>query len=76
MLKRIKNAYKALTEATPPVGGKLDIAKMKSLYDSLPESAFLYPQGDGKAEFLGEGTHEEFLEMEKESKGLKGIFGL
>lgn len=33
-------------------------------------------QGDGKAEFLGEGTEEEFEEMEKEDKGLKGIFGL
>lgn len=32
--------------------------------------------GDGKAEFLGDGTQEEFLESEKERKGLKGIFGL
>lgn len=32
--------------------------------------------GDGKAEFLGEGTHAEFLESEKERKGFKGIFGL
>lgn len=33
-------------------------------------------QGDGNAVFIGEGSHEEFEEMEKESKGLKGIFGL
>ena len=32
--------------------------------------------GDGKAEFLGEGTQEEFLEMEREKKGLKHIFGI
>lgn len=33
-------------------------------------------KGDGKAVFFGEGTHEEFLEQEKEDKGFKGIFGL
>lgn len=38
--------------------------------DELPDA------GDGSAVFLGEGTHEEFLEQEKEDKGWKGIFGL
>ena len=36
----------------------------------------LEPVGDGDAEFLGEGTQDEFLESEKEKKGLRGIFGL
>ncbi len=28
-------------------------------------------EGDGKAVFISEGTHEDFLEFEKEEKGLK-----
>lgn len=34
------------------------------------------PLGDGKAEFLGEGSHEDFGEQEKKDKGIGGIFGL
>lgn len=33
------------------------------------------PLGDGKAEFLGEGSQDEFAEQEKEDRGHKGIFG-
>lgn len=40
------------------------------------EIDFTLPIGDGKAEFLGEGTHEEYEESERERKGFKGIFGL
>lgn len=29
------------------------------------------PLGDGKAEFLGEGTHEEFVDMQREDNGTK-----
>jgi len=32
--------------------------------------------GDGKAEFIGEGTTEEFEEQEKKDKGQHGIFGI
>jgi len=40
-----------------------------------PETIQAAPEmGDGKAVFLGEGTHEDFLEQEKEDKGLKGLF--
>lgn len=31
-------------------------------------------EGDGNAVFFTEGTQKEFAEMEKEDKGLKGIF--
>lgn len=64
MLKRIKNAitgFKANPEIT-----KKDLEVLVASEDI----------GDGKAVFLGEGTHDEFLEAEKERKGLKGIFGL
>lgn len=74
--QRFRNAYRFLTETTPITGGEVDLEKMKSLYNSLPDSALLYPLGDGKAEFLGEGTTQEFEEAEREKKGLKGIFGL
>lgn len=36
----------------------------------------LLAEGDGKAEFLGEGTHEEYEEQEREKKGLKHVFGI
>ena len=32
--------------------------------------------GDGKAEFLGEGSSDEFEEQEKKDKGQHGIFGI
>lgn len=32
--------------------------------------------GDGKAEFIGEGTEKEFKDYENEGKGIKGIFGI
>jgi hypothetical protein len=34
------------------------------------------PLGDGKAEFLGEGSAEEFKQQEEGDKGLRGVFGL
>jgi hypothetical protein len=34
------------------------------------------PLGDGKAEFLGEGSAEEFKQQQEADKGLRGIFGL
>lgn len=33
-------------------------------------------EGDGKAEFLGEGSTDEFEEQEKKDKGQHGIFGI
>ena len=30
--------------------------------------------GDGKAEFLGEGTHEEFVEQERADSGIRGWY--
>lgn len=34
------------------------------------------PLGDGKGEFLGEGTEQEFEAQQKADKGLKGVFGI
>ncbi len=32
--------------------------------------------GDGQAVFMGQGTEDEWKELQKEDKGFKGIFGL
>lgn len=63
MFRRIKNIWK--------------ISSDKVVAD-LVEKNSVEPEiiGDGNAEFLGEGTTEEFEEMEKEKKGFKGLFGL
>lgn len=87
MLKRIKRAVKALTtgdDVLPRLSfdmSKLTPEQFESLSHgsviTIPrESLKEETEGDGKAEFLGEGTQEEFLESEREKKGFKGIFGL
>jgi hypothetical protein len=43
---------------------------------SLDDIEKLPDAPDGKAVWLGEGSEEDFKEMENEKKGLKGIFGL
>ncbi len=49
--------------------------KALALLESLDEEQLaLVPEeelGDGNAVFIGEGTHDEFVEFEKEEKGLK-----
>lgn len=56
----------------------LELSKRdKELVDKLTlEQVVSIPlEGDGKAEFLGEGTAEEFEEQTKKDKGLFGLFG-
>lgn len=52
--------------------------KDSKLIDNLSEESIdkIPDEGDGNAVYFGEGTQEEFKEFEKDSKGLKGIFGL
>lgn len=77
MLKRLKNVWDSIT-------GKNYLTKdeMAKLLTDNPEIAkqikdkLNVVEGDGKAEFFGPGTEEEFEEQDKEDKGLKGIFGL
>lgn len=65
MLKRLKRMYE-LSKKDPESLDKLTEEQIKSIPD----------EGDGKAVFFGEGSQEEFKELEKEDKGFKGIFGL
>ncbi len=61
MLQRLKRAWKL---------SKVSAEEQPSL------AAKLEQEGDGKAEFLGEGSHEEYEEQEREKKGLKNVFGI
>jgi len=62
MLKKIRQTIQVAT-------GKIKVVERNG------EEVAIEELGDGKAEFLGEGTHDEFEEQVKEDKGLKGIFG-
>lgn len=65
MFNRIKR-YWALSKKNLKVLEELTEEQIAQITDA----------GDGKAEFLGVGTEEEFKEQEKVDKGFKGIFGL
>lgn len=65
MLRRFKRMYEL---------SKKDPKALQELTDE--QIAFLPDEGDGKAEWLGEGTQEEMEEQEREDKGMKNIFGI
>lgn len=78
MFNRIRNIWKL---------GEYKVSEDVQTFGTTPDGTVLtstgplilerdLPLGDGKAEFLGEGTAEEFAEQERADKGLKGIFGL
>lgn len=62
MFKRIKRLW-TLANKDP---------RVLEVFESLtPEQIAIIPEaGDEKAEFIGEGTHEEFEEQERADKGL------
>jgi len=63
MLSRIKKIW-TLSKKDPK-----DLEEIFKVAKDLPDE-------DTKVEYLGVGTEKEFKELEKEDKGLKGIFGL
>lgn len=68
MLKRLKRFWQ-LSNKDPKA-----LEKLETLTDAQID---LIPvEGDGKAEFIGAGTEEEFKDQQKADKGLKGLFGL
>lgn len=75
MLQRLKNAIKGFMEPR----GFVWTGVLKPQNDPEGTQYVTVAEmelGDGKAEFLGEGTTEEFEEAERERKGFKNIFGL
>lgn len=75
ILQRIKNAIKGFKE---PQGFEWSgfIQPQNDPEGTVYKTIATLNIGDGTAEFLGEGTQEEFEKQEKEDKGFKGIFGL
>lgn len=65
MLKRIKRMWDLSDK---------DLSKFEGL--SKEQIERFSSIGDGKATFFGEPTPEDEKELERENKGLKGIFGL
>lgn len=75
MLKRLKNLWKQ--SETGPVTlelSKLSTEQLEAIGRGVAQVNKV--EGDGKAEFLGSGSEEEFKEQQREDKGIKGIFGL
>ncbi len=68
MLKRIKRMWELSRKNPEALNKLLDIPD--EVLKSVPSA------GDGKAEFIPEGTEADYLKFEKEEKGFKGIFGL
>lgn len=66
IFKRIQKAYQAFKE---PEG--FEWTGFVQPQNDPPGTTYINPltQGDGKAEFLGEGTHEEFIDQERADKG-------
>ncbi len=70
MFKKIKNIWNL---------GDYKVAKLDDPVNGIRDGQLILDEavGDGKAEFLGEGTEEEYKRMVEEDKGFKKrIFGL
>lgn len=69
MFKRLKRLI-ALSKKDP-----VALKKLESLTEE--QMAIIPEVGDGKAEFIGPGTEEEYLDQERKDKfGIKKLFGL
>jgi hypothetical protein len=66
MLKRLRKLWQ-LTRKDPKA-----LAQLETLTDE--QLAVIPDEGDGKAVFLGSGTEEEYLEMQREDEGMKGWY--
>lgn len=70
MFKRLKTAWRLSNISELQEADYIYTSK-----DSKVEPLAILVEGDGKAEFLGEGSAEEFEEQTKKDKGLWGLFG-
>jgi len=69
MIKKIKRLI-ALAKKDPKALAILESLSEEQL-KAVPDVS---DEGDGKAVFFGEGTHEEFEELQKSDKGLKSWY--
>lgn len=78
MFKKLKNMFQPEPEINHTI--LVDRSKLSSeslkIFDEIMKSSTTgsVEEGDGNAVFFGEGSHDEFLEQEKEDKGLKGWY--
>lgn len=70
MFKKIKRLI-ALANKDPKA-----LEVLESLSDEQLKAVPDVSEGDGKAEFFGEGTAEEFEELKREDEGMKPWFKL
>lgn len=69
MLKRLKRLWELTNKDKNTLDAFMKLTDKEIM--SIPD------KGYGKAVFLGEGTHEEFIEQEREDKfGTKKLFNL
>jgi hypothetical protein len=73
LLSKLKQALKGTTIAKPQTHDELAAVLDKALPKSVKGNVV---EKDTTAVFFGEGTEEEFEELQREDKGLKGVFGL
>jgi len=82
MLDRLKQLIDSIKNGVrPPQKLVVDVSKLspEQLAELAKGGVVTVPRsivGDGKAEFLGEGSSEEFEEQERKDKGQHGIFGI
>lgn len=68
LFKRIKNLW-SLSRMHVENEYVYDIEK-----GYVPFTRLVEDLGDGGAEFIGEGSHDEFIEQEREETGMKGWY--
>lgn len=71
MFQRIKNLLE-LSNYSPKLEQSIDLTTKQKVSKVVLEKN----EPEVQAEFFGEGTEEEYKELELEDKGLKGIFGI
>lgn len=82
MLNRIKAAFEAFKKGHVPQRFDVDPSKITAdqFQELVRRGVIVLPKeqvlGDGHAEFLGEGSQEEFEVQEKKDKKQYGIFGI
>ncbi len=70
MIKKIKRLWKLAGKS--PEALKILEGLTEEQLNAVPDVS----EGDGKAVFFSEGTHDEFVEHEKEEAGMKPWFDL
>lgn len=69
MFKKIRRLWNLASQDNP-----INLENLKNLKPGETIWNTFEPKGDGNAVFFGEGTEEEFLEQQRNDKGLKGWY--